>query len=1573
MRHGLAPFAPALLLFSILPASISAQTIDQGTNPYSSLHGGDLDSVVLSSGSLLLHIPLISYPQRGKLHLGFFIAYDNQSFTNTQVCTTYCSTFWSIRGDGVHIMSDLPYTNYLTDTNNNKHYYAITPDGSTHRMESTSDGLLAVNATGFHFNATSQVMIDRDGIRYSGNTNSEWPFGPPGQVEDPNGNLITTNYAGGDVALSITDSVGRSIPIPPEPFDLQGSDQTTDFSSCTGPLTTTTAYLWSPPGPDGGTSVFKACFASVPVYYNPGGCTLTVHCYPVNFSTSMLQSIVLPNLTAWTFQYDTLGDLSEITLPTGGTISYTWGLNNSKKAWTPPIVSPCVVSRSVNSNDGTGSHTWTYGGDCGQAVSPPQLVTVTDPVGNQTVHSFNFFGSTNLLQGPVYETEAQYYQGSSASGTLLKTVNTNYSYNTSTLFQLTTINVVPSSVTTTWPSGKVNQTQKTYDTGFSGIILGQVLEQRDYDYGNGAPGPLLRRTDTTYMAVSGSSYLTNNLLTLPNTVITYNGAGTQLASTTFAYDGSALVSSGITTQHDASPPDGAYRGNQTSITRWVNSPSGNLISTKIYYDTGELQQSITPKQYPTTYTYACTGAYLLTVKNALNQVTTYNPDCNTGLNLSVTDPNNQTTNYTYDAMWRLATASYPDGGLDSITHQEVSYPFTATLTKKITSSLNYVKTNVFDGLGRLTQSQLTSDPQGTDYALTTYDALGHVASVTNPYRTTSDPTYGLTQNQYDALNRTTLITKPDGSTVQTAYCGPTTLVTDEANHWRRSTADGLGRLIEVDEPNSTTASVNVCPGTGEPIWVTAYTYDALNNLASVTQGGSRNRSFVFDSISRMTSSNNPESGTVTYTYDGDNNVSTKADARGVTITYSYDSLDRLTGRTYSNGDPTVTYAYDQSTCIGQSPCYNVGRRTSVADAAGTESLSYDTMGREWGEQRTTNSITKTTDYAYNFDGSLSTLTYPSGRVITYTPDSVGRPSLAQDVTNSINYALGTCANGTGSNGVCYAPQGAVASYIMGQTGSFAGINFSATYNNRLEPNEFKASSSASSLFDLTYCFYALVSGACPTPPQTGNNGNVTQIANNLNGNRTQQFSYDQVNRIVTGGTTSSCSSNCWSQAFGYDQWANLLTATATGSAPPLSLSVNANNQITTAGFDFDAAGNETSDVTTTYAFNAESEIKSAGGVNYTYDGDGNRVQKSNGKIYWYGAGTEILDESDLSGNITDEYVFFGGKRVAHRNVSSGNIYYYAEDLLGSSRVIATSAGALCYDADFYPYGGEDVFTNTCPQNYKFEGKERDTETGNDDFGARYYSSVYGRWLSPDWSAVPAPVPYANLTNPQTLNLYAMVSDNPESFADLDGHFRLSLDDWYAQSTNEADNPPQLATAETVNTMTANGQDQQQQHGWIWKVAHALGIVHTPEESAAIARQDALRFFKTSHLILLDEHGHRVDPATLSTQQLQAIQDEFWRSHCPMPMCNPGMLGWGGTRVTSHTLWESEGSHIDVENPNPGQRPGQIHFQDASGSKYLYDLETKSFRGAPNAVNELLGREDVQRAIQTGLKYLGVSE
>jgi RHS repeat-associated protein len=71
--------------------------------------------------------------------------------------------------------------------------------------------------------------------------------------------------------------------------------------------------------------------------------------------------------------------------------------------------------------------------------------------------------------------------------------------------------------------------------------------------------------------------------------------------------------------------------------------------------------------------------------------------------------------------------------------------------------------------------------------------------------------------------------------------------------------------------------------------------------------------------------------------------------------------------------------------------------------------------------------------------------------------------------------------------------------------------------------------------------------------------------------------------------------------------------------------------------------------------------------------------------------------------------------------------------------------------------------------YGFTGKERDQESGLDFFGARYYGSALGRFTSPDWSATPQPVPYASLNDPQTLNLYAYVRNNPVTNRDLEGH------------------------------------------------------------------------------------------------------------------------------------------------------------------------------------------------------------
>ena len=72
-------------------------------------------------------------------------------------------------------------------------------------------------------------------------------------------------------------------------------------------------------------------------------------------------------------------------------------------------------------------------------------------------------------------------------------------------------------------------------------------------------------------------------------------------------------------------------------------------------------------------------------------------------------------------------------------------------------------------------------------------------------------------------------------------------------------------------------------------------------------------------------------------------------------------------------------------------------------------------------------------------------------------------------------------------------------------------------------------------------------------------------------------------------------------------------------------------------------------------------------------------------------------------------------------------------------------------------------------NQKFTSKERDVETGLDYFGARYFSAAQGGFTTADWSAVPQAVPYMDSKDPQTLNLYGYVRNNPPSKRDPDGH------------------------------------------------------------------------------------------------------------------------------------------------------------------------------------------------------------
>jgi RHS repeat-associated protein len=644
-----------------------------------------------------------------------------------------------------------------------------------------------------------------------------------------------------------------------------------------------------------------------------------------------------------------------------------------------------------------------------------------------------------------------------------------------------------------------------------------------------------------------------------------------------------------------------------------------------------------------------------------------------------------------------------------------------------------------------------------------------VASVSNPYRSTSEPTYGLTQYAYDGLNRPLTVTRPDGSKVQTWYCGSGTLVTDEARKWRRSVGDSVGRLIEVDEPSSTSATATACTASGAN--VTTYTYDVLNDLTAVSQVSSRSGTFVYDSLSHVTSSTNPESGTITYGYDNDGNAISKTDARNITITYAFDNLNRLIGKTYSDGvTPAMSYLYDVTMTNGVTVQYPVGRLVKASTASDSEGIvnTYDPMGRIAGQWQwpplTGDGDSSFLSYSYDAAGNM--LTYTNGENVMFTQAFDGAmhiTSLTSNLVDSQHPASIATVDQHFANGE---PE----LTVFGN-----GLREVDLLNSRFQPCRSNLNTTASAPVSYTHCtddlqYATLNDWLVQYNEGSGDNGDVVHFESNYGEVFNRTYTYDQVDRI-SSMTDSASGQQCKGLSWTYDAWGNRLTQLPTsGTCGNSSLSYAATNRISSSGYTYDAVGNLTYDGSHNYTYDAESRITQVDGgqtATYVYDAMGRRAQKvanSTTTTYLYDLSNRVVAEQTAAG-WTVGYVYLRGGLVAQYKNSTTS--FVSRDGLGSTRLVTSLAGGVVDSMDFLPYG-EQISGDTTTT-HKFTGKERDSETNNDDFGARYYSSGIGRFLSADWSAIPAPVPYANFSNPQTLNLYAIVHDNPQSFADLDGH------------------------------------------------------------------------------------------------------------------------------------------------------------------------------------------------------------
>ncbi len=162
---------------------------------------------------------------------------------------------------------------------------------------------------------------------------------------------------------------------------------------------------------------------------------------------------------------------------------------------------------------------------------------------------------------------------------------------------------------------------------------------------------------------------------------------------------------------------------------------------------------------------------------------------------------------------------------------------------------------------------------------------------------------------------------------------------------------------------------------------------------------------------------------------------------------------------------------------------------------------------------------------------------------------------------------------------------------------------------------------------------------------------------------------------------------------------------------------------------------------------------------YTYDADGNRVTKTaNGTTTVYIGG---IYEQDVPSGVTRSQYLFNGKVIAQRtNTGTNPLVYLHGDQMGSVSVATDGNGAILDQQEYGPWGT--IRSGSLSETtLSYTGQKRDG-TGLLYYGARYYDPAVGRFLSPDSIGT-------NLTNPQSLNRYAYVGNNPLNHTDPTGH------------------------------------------------------------------------------------------------------------------------------------------------------------------------------------------------------------
>jgi RHS repeat-associated protein len=1150
------------------------------------------------------------------------------------------------------------------------------------------------------------------------------------------------------------------------------------------------------------------------------------------YNPAVIANVELPDGRKYEFKYNDFGELAEVKLPTGGRIEYVW---EATSGLYPIVGSPGdefqvsrrIQKRSVYESNVLQNET-VYGypaQDYSVTVQTYQNDNGTLVLANITKH---YYADSPLLgvhpvprptEDPFWlsgrEMRTEIYD---ASGTLLRKVVNRWEWGTPLAANPTAlINIRLAEVTETLAdTNQVSRKTFSYD-GFN-----NQTDVYEYDYDVGESTVLKRHTHTDYLNDANyTSHTMAHLRGLPTEswVSSDISGANKTARTEFKYDETAL-----TPRENVigwTSPTHLYRGNLTrtiSHLKYAGEPD-NEMETRAEYDvlgnvvktfdakgnhttidytdrfgtaTGEARDNWDTITKPAHLTGLSTFAFPTSATNTLGWVTGYSQvDYYTGAAVDAEDINGNVSSIFYnDALDRPTqviaannrpllrsqrTTVYDDDEDRKVTTTADLYSFGDNLSKA---------ESFYDTLGRTVETRSYKD--GTYVAVNTeYDALGRPHRQSNPYRlneiTPSNP-IRWTVSRFDNAGRLKEVETPDGAKVKTAYHGTRTLVTDQAGKQRMSRTNALGQLSDVWEitpADSSTVAVSFPNQTLSAGYQTSYTYDLLNNLTQVNQGG-QTRTFQYDSLSRLKRATNPElgttptNGTIQYQYDSNGNLTNKTDARGVQTTYVYDALNRVSSRSYANEPsgqlptPNVTYTYDNlPNAKGKLTKVTTTGTGSNTFTAVTDYQAFDILGRVTQSQQTTDGTTYGTPmtYTYNLSGAMIEQKYPSGRVVKAVLDNDGDLALVQskknDNTGFFNYA----------KSFRYTAAGAVSSMQLGN-----GKWESTAFNSRLQPTQIAlgGTQNATNLLKLNFDYGTtqnngnVLSQTITVPSETRNNTTYAAFTN------VQNYSYDSLNRLKQadekplGYTQTQCDQNpaqCWKQTFNYDRFGNRNFDTANNNTTTLPLNCAtavcnptvdpATNKL--VGYVFDNAGNTKTDANgQTFIYDGENkqvQVSNTNGVvgQYFYDGDGKRVKK-----FVPSTGETTVFVYDASGKMVAEY------STIVAPPSEAKVSYLTADHLGSPRINTDANGAVIARHDYQPFGEEIARPSygADATRKKFTSYERDNESSLDYAKARYYGYTFGRFTSPD-----SPLLDQSSSDPQSWNLYVYAGNSPLKYTD----------------------------------------------------------------------------------------------------------------------------------------------------------------------------------------------------------------